>query len=76
MQVKTTTIEQVRGCELPSEWAERAGIDADDFVDVVIRPPREQRLKVLFSLMDQVAEEAERRGLTEEKLEELLKDDD
>lgn len=76
MQVKTTTIERVRGCELPPEWAERAGIDADDFVDVVIQPPREQRLKALLSLMDQVAEEAERRGLTEEKLEELLKDDD
>ena len=76
MRTKSTTIEQVRGRELPPEWAERAGIAADELVDVTIQPPRQQRLQALFSLMDRAAEDAEKRGLTEETLADLLKDDD
>ena len=73
--MKTTTIEQVRGRDLPPLWAEEAGVDADELVDVLIRPPREQRLKRLFDLMDRMGEEARQRGLTEEKLQVLLEDD-
>lgn len=73
--MKTTTIEQVRGRDLPPLWAEEAGVGADELVDVLIRPPREQRLKRLFDLMDRMGEEARQRGLTEEKLQVLLEDD-
>lgn len=73
--MKTTTIEQVRGRDLPPPWAEEAGVGADELVDVLIRPPREQRLKRLFDLMDRMGEEARQRGLTEEKLQVLLEDD-
>ena len=73
--MKTTTIEQVRGRDLPPAWAEKAGVGADEVVDVLIQPPREQRLKRLFDLMDRMGEEAKQRGLTEEKLLTLLQDD-
>ena len=73
--MKTTTIEQVKGRDLPLAWAEQAGVGADEVVDVLIRLPREQRLKWLFDLMDRMGEEAKQRGLTEEKLQALLEDD-
>ncbi len=73
--MKTITIEQVRGRDLPPAWAEKAGVGADEVVDVLIRPSREQRLKRLFDLMDRMGEEAKQRGLTEEKLLVLLQDD-
>ena len=73
--MKSTTIEQVRGRDLPSDWARQAGVSGDEVVEVVIRPPRTQRLEQLFNLMDRMGEEAKRRGLTEEKLQDLLADD-
>ena len=73
--MKTTTIEQVRGRDLPPSWVEKAGVGADEVVDVLIRPPRAQRLKRLFDLMDRMGEEAKQRGLIEEKLQTLLEDD-
>lgn len=76
MRVKTTTIEQVRGRDLPPEWAQKANVDADELVDITIQSPRQQRLQALFTLMDRAAENAEQQGLTEDKLAELLKDDD
>lgn len=71
----TLTIEKVRGRDLPPEWARRAGIGDDDLVDVTLGPPREQRVKALLEFMDQAADEARRKGLDDERLAELLRDD-
>ena len=75
MRTKTTTIERVRGRDLPPEWAKRAGVDPDELLQVIIGPSREQAVEELIGLMDEIGEEAQRRRLTEEKLKALLKDD-
>ena len=71
--MKTIVID-LKGYELPSEWAERAGVLPDEPVEVTIQPRREERLRQLFNIMDKASQEAESKGLTEGKLAELLDD--
>ena len=73
--MKTTVIDKIKGKELPQEWAEKAGVLPDEEVQVTIGPSREEAAKELIKIMDRMGEEAERRGLTDEKLNELLKDE-
>jgi hypothetical protein len=47
----------------------------DEEVQITIGPSRGQAVQELIALMDEVGEEAVRRGLTDEKLAELLKDE-
>jgi hypothetical protein len=69
------TIPNVRGRDLPAEWARQAGVLPDQEVDIVIQDRKAawRRLKVL---MDGMGEEAARKGLTEEKLEKILEEID
>ena len=73
--MKTTVIDHVKGKELPPAWAEQAGVGPEDEVEITIQSPREARLQQLFEIMDRAGAEAQRKGLTDEKLEELLKDE-
>jgi len=73
--MKTTVIEKITGKELPQEWAEKAGVQPDEEVEITIQPSREQRLRALLEIMDRAGAEAESRGLTDDKLAELLKDE-
>lgn len=43
-------------------------------VEVAIPPPRDERLGETRELLDRVGEVAKRRGMTDEKFDELLKD--
>ena len=72
--IMKTIIIDLKGYQLPSEWAEKAGVLPDQAVEVTIQPPREKPLKRLFMIMDEASQEAEAEGLTEEKLAELLDD--
>lgn len=76
VNMKTTIIDHIKGLDLPSDWAKRADVDPDEDVQVIIGPSRDAAVKELLKIMDSMAEAAERNGLTEEKLAELLKDDD
>lgn len=73
MNVKTITIDKVKGRELPRAWAEEADVAPDETVEVTIQLPREKRLKDLFFVMNQAGEEAKKRGLTDDILATLLK---
>ena len=73
MNVKTITIDKVKGRELPRAWAEEAQVAPDETVEVTIQLPREKRLKELFSVMNQAGEEAKKGGLTDDILATLLK---
>jgi hypothetical protein len=65
------TIRNVRGADLPPAWAQQAGILPDQEVDIVIQD-RKAAIQRLEKLMDKMGEEAQRQGLTEKKLQELL----
>ena len=64
-------IEDVKGRDLPREWAERAGIGPDDIVRVTIGPSRAELAKELGQVMDRVAARVQAVGLDPER---LLKD--
>lgn len=66
-----TTIQNVRGDELPRRWAELVGAADDDELIVQIIPKRLawQKMK---DAMNELSQQAEKNGLTEEKLEEIL----
>jgi hypothetical protein len=74
-KVKTITIERVCGRELPPEWAKKAGVAPDDRVQVIIGPSREQAAEELMALVDRMGKEAQEKGLGEETLDALLRNE-
>jgi bifunctional DNA-binding transcriptional regulator/antitoxin component of YhaV-PrlF toxin-antitoxin module len=58
--------------DLPSEL--RRGLDAgpEDVVEITVDAGRRRKVADLLSLAHEIGAEAERRGLTDEKLKELL----
>ena len=69
--LQRTTIRNVQGKDLPSDWAQLAGVAPDQEVDIVIQD-RKAAMRRLEKLMEELGKEAAHNGLTEEKLEELL----
>ena len=72
--MRTTVIRDVKGGELPREWASRAGLGPDDKVDVVIRPTRAELVDRLRALADRASAAAKKKGLTPARLARLLKE--
>ena len=68
----TVIVRKIKVRDLPSEL--RAGLDAapEDVVEVTVDAGRRRRVAELLALVQQIGAEAERRGLTDEKLSELL----
>ena len=73
--MRTTVLDNIKGSELPRQWAERAAVRPDDAVQITIGPSRDEAAKELLRIMDQMGTEADRRGLTDEKLAALLSDE-
>lgn len=73
--VQRTTIRNVRGSELPPDWAQQAGVSPEQEVDIVIQD-RKAAMRQLTDLMDRMGKEAAHRGLTEEKLNDILNEID
>ena len=71
---RMTTI-ATTGEQLPPEWAKQANVAPDEAIQVIIGPSRDRAASELITLMKEMSEEAISRGLTEERLTELLKDD-
>lgn len=72
MSELVSTIYRATGKELPKKWAENAGIDSDEVVQITVTPEREILAAELSEIMDEAAAEAKKNGLTEKKLDELL----
>lgn len=73
--MRTTVISDVKGGDLPREWATKAGLGPNDRVDVVIRPTRAELVDRLVRLSQRIGAKPQNQALTEEKLAELLRDD-
>ncbi|MBF0369414.1 MAG: hypothetical protein HQL52_08170 [Magnetococcales bacterium] len=71
------TFEAVASAELPSEWAKQLGTQSDDRFSVTLQSEEDRQVQVqmIRKVMDQLAEEAERNGMTPEDLEEILGED-
>ena len=65
-------VRKIRVQDLPSEL--RAGLDAapEDVVEVTVDAGRRRKVAELLALVQKTGAEAERSGLTDEKLRELL----
>lgn len=70
-KMKTLT-QEVPGRDLPEEWRMKAEVSPDEFVTVIIQPSRDELTKQLLDIADRASTEAKEKGLTEEKLAQLL----
>ena len=80
MSTKSSTATPLKltltGAELPANWADQAGVAADEQVEVIIRPDRNAAAKRLLASTQRMRQQAKQTGLTEEKLTALIHDDD
>ena len=72
LAIKRITITNVRGADLPADWAKQAGVDPDQEIDVVIQD-RQAATRRLTRLLDVLGAEAEVNGLTEELLDRMFR---
>lgn len=75
--MKQLVKKSVKARDLPKEWQERERFDPDSQVTVWIQPDDDPDLagaQSLSDIMDAIGAEAERRGLTQEKLDEILEE--
>jgi hypothetical protein len=70
--MKTITLENIKGNQLPLEWQQRAEMSPDDEVEITISPPRKQQMEELLRLVGEIGRKAKAQGLTEAKLSQLL----
>ncbi|MCY3826789.1 MAG: hypothetical protein OXG10_05350 [Candidatus Dadabacteria bacterium] len=56
------------------QWAKQAGVNADEQVEIVIRPDHKAAAKQVIESMRRMRKQAKERGLTSEKLASLLDD--
>ncbi len=79
METKESTIipttVNIKGSELPAELARHAGVSPDQFVWVTISTDNPSPKERMRQILKRSRTYAHASGLTEEKLEELLKDD-
>ena len=69
--MKTIT-QEVPGRDLPEEWRKKAEVSPDEYVTVIIRPSRDELTRRLLEIAGRASAEAKEKGLTEEKLSQLL----
>jgi hypothetical protein len=63
MMDRRILIEDVKGRDLPKDWAERAGIGPDEVVRVTIGPNRRELAAALRGTMDRISARIEAVGL-------------
>ena len=66
----TNVLDNIKGSDLPRAWAEKIKAIPEERYTVTIRPQRES--KSLKQVMSDLSRKAQARGLTPEKLEEIL----
>ena len=66
----TNVLDNIKGNELPKAWAEKIKAIPDERYTVTIRPQKES--KNLKQVMSELSRKAQARGLTPEKLEQIL----
>ena len=71
-----TMREEVLGKDLPEPWQKKAKVEPYEIVTVTIQPGTEELTKRLLEIADRVTDEAGKKGLTEEKLNELLNEEE
>ena len=72
--MKQLVKKSVKARDLPKEWREREQFGPDDVVTVYIEPedPELAQASNLSEIMDLIGKRAQERGLTPEKLDEIL----
>lgn len=69
--MKTLT-QEVKGKDLPEQWRKEADIDSEEIVVVTIQPRRDELTEQLLAIAEEASAEAKEKGLTEERLSQLL----
>ena len=69
-KMPTDVLDNIKGSGLPKAWAEKIKAMPDESYSVTIRPQKE--IKCLKQVMSELSRKAQTRGLTPEKLVEIL----
>lgn len=72
MSTMKTLTQEVPGRDLPEKWRMLAEVSPDEYVTVIIQPSRDNLTSKLLEIAERASDEAKKKGLTEEKLSELL----
>ena len=78
MSSKKIVFDDIKGAELPPDWAERANLQPEAVVSITIQETEESIANRLLNTMQQAGVEADKNGindLSEEEFEALLNDD-
>ncbi len=74
--MKTLTIDQVQGKDLPISWAEKAQVRPDEEVSIRILPSRKERTARLQAVIEAVAKNISASGASEEEIKRLITEDE
>ena len=74
--MSSVVLKNIKARDLPAEFAEGLDADPDELVRVTIDAEYHRNVRKLFEIADRASAEAERRGLTDEKLAEILDEED
>jgi hypothetical protein len=72
MSTMKTLTQEVPGRDLPEKWRIMAEVSPDEYVTVIIQPSRDKLTGKLLEIAERASGEARKKGLTEERLSELL----
>ncbi len=72
MAVIQSIREEVKAKNLPAQWRKKIQAEPDQIITVVLQPRDEELTQQLLHLADEMTREAKQKGLTEEKLNQLL----
>lgn len=67
--------ENIKGSELPENLRRKAKIAPGEVVTITIQPKMDDALENMLNILDRAGKEAEKRGLTDDILSDLLKDE-
>ena len=65
----------IKGVDMPANWAQQAGVGEDEQVEIIIRPDRKAAAKRMLESARRMRRQAKQKGLTQEKLNAIVNDD-
>ena len=65
----------IKGVDMPANWAQQAGVGEDEQVEIIIRLDRKAAAKRMLESARRMRRQAKQTGLTQEKLNAIVNDD-
>lgn len=74
MLPRTVVVDEVKGRDLPPEWASKAGVGPDDLVSISVGPSGKELAAELKRLMDRISAQIKASGVKPEDIRNVIPD--